>query len=354
MSSLKNYMNKDHDVIILACESSCDETAFALYNLTQKKLLDHTVYSQIVHESFGGVVPEEASKEHIAHIDTLCAQLLRKNNILIDEIDYFAVTGGPGLPGSLLIGIGYMKGLALKNKKKCIPVNHLEGHIYSPCLENKIEFPHVCVSVSGGHTSLYYVKNEIEYRELATTMDDAAGECLDKIAKLLNLGYPGGPIIEKLALENNFKDIRQYPRLKKNDFSFSFSGLKTAVLYDLVKEKLYDLETKKISSSLSDQLKRDICSSLLCAVNDIIISRIILALENFCEIKAVTCVGGVACNSFIQKNINELAKKKSIKCYIPSKKLCTDNAAMIVQVAAFKILNNSCDSYKNDTVIIGF
>ncbi len=332
---------------VLACETSCDETAFALYDLTNQKLIDHVVYSQTSHASFGGVVPEEASKEHILKIEPLLELLLKKNNLSLDFIDYYAVTTGPGLPGSLLIGTSFMQSIAWCHKKPCIPINHLAGHVYSSLLEHDVPFPHICLSVSGGHTSLYYVENEIIYRELGTTIDDAAGECFDKISKLMQTGYPGGPIIEKIARENNYVDSRKYPRLKKNDYFFSFSGLKTAVLYDFVREEYYNLRTKELSPHVPLSFKQDVASSLLCAVSDILCSRIEKALQDYTEIKAVTFVGGVACNTFIAKQIQILLESYNKKLFIPSRIFCTDNAAMIAQVASLLLKNNVCNTNNN-------
>lgn len=330
---------------LLACESSCDETAFSVYDLINNKVISSIVHSQILdHKAYNGVVPEIASKEHINHIDSVFRKSLEEANLNLNDIDVFAVTNGPGLPGSLLIGLNYVKALAWTRKKKFIPINHLSGHVYSSTIEKTVLYPHICLSASGGHTSLYYVESEIKYRLLGTTLDDSAGECFDKISNLLGHGYPGGAIIEKLAEENNFENNRRYPANKLNDYKFSFSGLKTAVLYDLVNNNYYDLPNKKLINSMPHNFIISVASSLLNAISTIFCKQIKKSIMEFKEIKGISFVGGVACNKYIQNNIKNLCNKHNLEFYYPSPKYCTDNAAMIA-IAAANILKNSDEKY---------
>lgn len=326
-----------HNYNILACETSCDETAFAVYN-NKKGIISSIVKTQIeLHKVFNGVVPEITSKEHLKFIDIVCKEALEKANLRLKEIDFFASTNNPGLPGALLIGSQYTKALAWVNKKLFIPINHLSGHIYSASIENDIIYPAICISASGGHTSIYLVKNELEYEELGTTRDDAAGECFDKVGRSLGLEYPAGAEIESLAKEVNFIDKRKYPRSKIKDYSFSFSGLKTAVLYDLINNNYYDKENKKILESVSKDIIKEISSSLLNAIADIFLDKIKKGISEYKNVKSIIFVGGVACNKFIRSKIDEYAKKRNLLFFYPSNKYCTDNAAMISKVAYFKI-----------------
>jgi N6-L-threonylcarbamoyladenine synthase len=328
-------------IFLLACESSCDETAFAIYDIKNEKIIESIVYSQILlHKNFGGVIPEVASKEHLEKIETVLNEVLIKSNLKLEDIDYFAATTGPGLPGALLIGMNFTKSIAWSLKKPFIAVNHLSGHIYSSFLENNPSFPHICLSASGGHTSLYLVKNETEYETIGDTQDDAAGECFDKIAKLLSLGYPGGSIIEKIAESENFIDKRKYPRLKNKDLNFSFSGLKTAVLYDVIKAGYFDEIDKKIKKDTPTYFINSVSSSLLCAISDILCNKIEIAMKIYPEIQGISFVGGVACNKYIKTKIFQLTKKNNIDFWTPSSKYCSDNAAMIAITASFLIKNN--------------
>src|SRR5579859_6716094 len=232
--------------LTLGIETSCDETAAAVYD-ADKGILSSVLYSQIkLQHTFGGVVPEIASRAHFEKIQEIITHALATANVTLKDIDVVAITNKPGLPGSLLIGLCFGKALAFALNKKFIGINHLEGHAFSAFLNNKnIPFPHVCLTASGGHTSLYLIHNFGEYEILAQTKDDAAGEAFDKIAKWMNLPYPGGPEIERLAATVNFQDFFHYPRGRSDVLDFSFSGLKTAVFYDLVKKGYSDLETKK-------------------------------------------------------------------------------------------------------------
>jgi len=333
---------------ILGIESSCDETAAALYS-TQEKLLATALYSQSeLHKNFGGVVPEVASRSHLEKISSIVDIVFEKANIPLSSVDAIAVTNTPGLPGSLLTGVCFAKGLAYALNKKIIGVNHLEGHAFSSFLEHDVPFPHLCLTASGGHTSLYLIKNFGDYETLGTTRDDAAGEAFDKIAKLIGLPYPGGPLIEKLAQEVIFEDFFHYPRLKDKNLDFSFSGLKTAVLYDLVKRGAYNLEEKQFLEPDNYALKQKVASSLLVCIADIFEQRLKLALQKFPQIKAITFVGGVACNKYIKSRLQELALTHNKQFFSPSAEFCTDNAAMIAFVGHYKAQQNKFSDYYLD------
>lgn len=340
--------------IILAIESSCDETAAALYKATSKNnnlknsILSNVLFSQIeIHKKFGGVVPEMASRPHLEKIRSIVDSALSQANLTIDAVDIIAVTHKPGLPGSLLIGLSFAKALAYSSGKKLIGVNHLQGHMFSACIENNIPFPFLCLTASGGHTALYLVNNYLDYELLGQTLDDAAGEAFDKVAKLLELDYPGGPIIEKLAQDVNFEDFFKYKRAMQKSYDFSFSGIKTAVLYDLIKRNAYNIVEKKLLDN-SISLKQQVSSSLLKAVADIFDHKLTLAFKNLPHIKAVAFVGGVACNSYIKSRLESTCKSQNISFYSPAKKYCTDNAAMIAFVAYHKALNNEFDDFSLD------
>ena len=321
---------------VLAIESSCDETAAAVYN-EKDGMLSNVLFSQIdQHKPFGGVIPEIASRTHVKKIGPIISQALEQANKTLDDIDVIAVTHKPGLPGSLLIGLSFAKALAYAKDIPLIGVNHLEGHAYSSMIEHNVPFPHICLTASGGHTALYLVKNFGEYELLGQTTDDAAGEAFDKIAKLINLGYPGGPVIEKLAKEAAFQDYFKYPRGKQNNLNFSFSGLKTAVLYDLVRQGAFDMATKTFLKDHDLALKRHVASSLLVCITDMFIKKLALALKQHPEIKAVTFVGGVACNAYIREQLANFCAKNGVQFFVPSKQYCTDNAAMIAFVGNYK------------------
>lgn len=321
---------------ILAIETSCDETAAAVYS-TQTGIRSSVLFSQIeLHRRFGGVVPEIASRSHLEKISPIVTEACEQAQCDFNEIDTIAVTNRPGLPGSLLIGLAYAKALAYAHKKQLVAVNHIEGHVFSSFLEFSPPFPHLCLTASGGHTSLYRVDAYGSYREIGTTLDDAAGEAFDKVAKLMNLGYPGGPIIEKLAQKAAFQDVFKYPRLKQKTLDFSFSGLKTAVLYDLVKRGAYDLHAKKFLAPGDEKLASEVSSSFLTCMADIFIDRLERARREHDDIRAVTFVGGVACNQFLAQNITQWADSKKLACYVPSRRFCTDNAAMIAFVGHYR------------------
>ncbi len=321
---------------ILGIETSCDETAAAVYCCNQG-ILSNAIFSQIdLHKNFGGVVPELASRSQLEKINTIVQAALDHANITLDDVDVVAVTSKPGLAGSLLVGLCFAKSIAWAKNKKLIGINHLEGHAFSSMIEHSVPFPHLCLTASGGHTSLYLINDFGDYHVLGQTVDDAAGEAFDKIAKLMNLPYPGGPIIEKLAQEVNFQDYFNYPRGKGKTLDFSFSGLKTAVLYDLVKKNAYDMTNKQFLKESDTTLKKAVSSSLLVCIADIFEQKMSHALEHHPQAKAITFVGGVACNKYISNRLQTLATKHNLPFFTPSREYCTDNAAMIAFVGHYK------------------
>ncbi|HXW86369.1 MAG TPA: tRNA (adenosine(37)-N6)-threonylcarbamoyltransferase complex transferase subunit TsaD [Candidatus Bathyarchaeia archaeon] len=333
---------------ILGIETSCDETGIAVYH-TQRGIISQALYSQIdLHALYGGVIPEIASRTQLEKIGPLCTYALQQGSISLDDIDVIAVTNKPGLPGSLLVGVCFAKAVAWAKKKPIIGVNHLEGHIFSSFLEHDVPFPHLCLTASGGHTSLYLVRDFGIFDLIGQTSDDAAGELFDKIAKLMHLPYPGGPVMEKAARTVQFQDFFQYPRATAATLDFSFSGLKTAVLYDLVKRHAYDLKQKTFLKKNDTHFIAQVASSLHVCVADIFEQKLTDAYALFPEIKAVTFVGGVACNAYISSRLQEWASRRQCAFFSPSAKYCTDNGAMIAFVAGYKALRGHFDSFDMD------
>lgn len=334
--------------LILGIETSCDETAAAVYD-PQKGMLSSVLFSQIeMQKEYGGVVPELASRMHLDKMDGIVSEALEKAGVSLDDISAIAVTNKPGLPGSLLVGVCFAKGMAWAKDKKLVGVNHLEGHAFSAMIENKVPFPHVCLTASGGHTSLYEITDYGRYTVLGQTVDDASGEAFDKIAKLLNIPYPGGPVIERLAREVNFQDFFNYPRGKRGRLDFSFSGLKTAVLYDMVKRGWYNMEKKLFTPDDTLTVRQQVASSLLVCIKDIFIQKLALALKEHPHIKAVTFVGGVACNKYIREHMANFCAEKGLQFFVPSPKYCTDNAGMIAFVGSYKYERGESDDLTLD------
>jgi len=327
--------------LIMGIETSCDETAAAIVE-DGKKILSNIVASQIsIHQKYGGVVPEIASRKHMEDIIPVIDKALDESGKKITDLSAIAVTYGPGLIGSLLVGLSVAKAMAYAKNIPLIGVNHLEAHIYANFLEhNDIKPPFICLIVSGGHTSLVYIRHFGEYKLLGQTKDDAAGEVFDKIAKFLNLGYPGGPIIEKLAKEGDPSSI-QFPRPILNDksYDFSFSGLKTAVIYHI---KKLDKGNKNIPVS-------DILASFQQAVTDVLVGKTIKAALKF-KTKQIILAGGVAANSSLRREIKEKADLLNIKVFYPSISLCTDNAAMVASAGYYKFKENKKSSLSLDAV----
>ncbi len=324
--------------LTLGIETSCDETAAAVYH-SERGILSSILFSQVqLQHQYGGVVPELASRVHLEKINSIVELALKQADVELQDIDVFAITNKPGLPGSLLVGLCFGKALAYAQDKKLIGINHLEGHAFSAFLNHTIPFPHLCITASGGHTSMYLIRGFGDYEILGQTKDDAAGEAFDKISKWMGLGYPGGPVIEQLARSVDFKDFFHYPRGNNKTLDFSFSGLKTAVFYDLVKKGFSDLETKNFKDSLpaAQEIKAQVASSLLVCIKDIFKDKLALALKEHPNVKAVSFVGGVACNKYIGNELRTWCHERGLELYIPEPKYCTDNAAMIAFVGNYK------------------
>ncbi len=315
-------------MIVLGVESSCDETGIALYD-TERGLLAHALHSQIaMHEAYGGVVPELASRDHVRRAIPLLEQVLSDSGESTSSIDAIAYTQGPGLAGALLVGASVANGLALALNKPVIGIHHLEGHLLSPLLAMQApEFPFVALLVSGGHTQLMRVDNVGEYTLLGETLDDAAGEAFDKSAKLLGLGYPGGPAISRLA-ESGDPGLFELPRpmLHSKNLDFSFSGLKTAVL-TLV---------KKQEGELTDTIRAAIARAFVDAIVEVLVAKCLAAIKQT-GMKRLVIAGGVGANAQLRKALNEAAVKKRFEVFYPDLALCTDNGAMIALAGALRI-----------------
>jgi N6-L-threonylcarbamoyladenine synthase len=327
--------------LIMGVETSCDETAVAIVE-DGKKIISNIIASQIkVHQKYGGVVPEIASRKHMECIIPVIDKALSESGKKLSDLSGIAVTYGPGLIGSLLVGLSVAKAIAYAQNIPLIGVNHLEAHIYANFLEHKgIKTPLICLIVSGGHTSLVYIKDFRKYKLLGQTKDDAAGEVFDKIAKVLDLDYPGGPIVEQLAKEGNSSLIK-FPRPLLNDgsYDFSFSGLKTAVIYYIKELK----EKNKIIPV------KDILSSFQQAVVDVLVEKTLRAALEF-KTKQIILAGGVAANNSLRRKIKEKASLLNIKVFYPSLSLCTDNAAMVASAGYYKLKENKKSSLDLDVV----
>lgn len=314
------------ETCILGIETSCDETAAAVVK-NGCQVLSNIISSQInTHSIYGGIVPEIASRMHTEKILQIIREALLVADVKNDDIDSIAVTQGPGLIGSLLIGLSTAKSLAFGLNKPLIGVNHLEAHITAIHLEQDVEFPFISLIVSGGHTNLYFVNNFLDFRLLSNTRDDAAGEAFDKGAKVLNLGYPGGVEIDRHAKKGN-KDKIKFPRpLNDNSLDFSFSGIKTSLINYLNKNAL-----------MNDNELNDICASYQEAIVQTLVKKTLNAVNKF-DVKNVVIAGGVACNSRLRELSKEIFENKGISVFIPSPVLCTDNAAMIAALGHHKFI----------------
>lgn len=318
-------------MVVLGIETSCDETSVAI--LRDGKILSNVVSSQIdIHKKFGGIVPEIAARHHLSNLPIVFKNAIDMANISLDQIDLISVTYGPGLIGALLVGISFAKGLSLRLGKPLIGVNHIVGHVFA----NYITYPHlkppyIVLMVSGGHTEILLVKEDDEIEVLGKTVDDAAGEAFDKVARILGLGYPGGPEIDKLSKngdENKFNFPR--PMMDSKNYNFSFSGLKTAVLYTVQKFDKANVP------------KEDIAASFQKAVVDILLKKTFKAAKDS-NVNTIVLAGGVAANSYLRKKAQELSEKQNIKVLIPPLEFCTDNAAMIA-MAGYKLYKKGLSS----------
>lgn len=321
-------------MLILGIESSCDETAAAVVR-DGREILSSVISSQIeLHRPFGGVFPELAAREHLEKIQPVVKEAIETANITFQDIDAVAVTQGPGLIGSLLVGVSYAKALAWGLEIPFIGVNHIEGHVYSIVFENPaVEYPALALIVSGGHTNLFYVPEEGKYKVVSRTRDDAAGEAFDKVAKMLGLSYPGGPVIEKLAQTGDADKIK-FPIAKISDGrpDFSFSGLKTAVSRYIRENEVKPLEENEEPT----QAIKDICASFQATVIKSLLKNIERLSEEL-QPKTLIVAGGVACNGALREASEKLAAKMQIPVYFPSKHLSTDNAAMIAAAGHFHL-----------------
>lgn len=330
---------------VLGIETSCDETAVAI--VTEKKeLLANLVLSQQEHLAFGGVVPEIAARAHLNHIDDLVQEALKESGLTFKDLDAIAVTAGPGLIGGVLVGVMTAKAIAAVHKTPLVAVNHLEGHALTARLTEDIPFPYLLLLVSGGHCQLLVVEGVGKYKQLGSTMDDALGECFDKTAKLLGLGYPGGPAVEKLALEcaDPARALEDFPlpapMVGKDNCDFSFSGLKTAV----------KLAVDKLPDSIPRASAAAICHSFQHSVGRAINDRTERALKQYLALHpgnrnpALVVAGGVAANKTLRAGLETLAAKHKVRFAAPPLKLCTDNAAMIAWAGMERLLLGMTDA----------
>jgi N6-L-threonylcarbamoyladenine synthase len=333
-------------MIVLGFESSCDETGVALVNAAGAgvpTLLAAALHSQIaMHQAYGGVVPELASRDHIRRVIPLTKEVLAQSNIAQAAIDYVAYTRGPGLAGALLVGAGAACAMAAAWGKPVIGVHHLEGHLLSPFLSaDPPEFPFVALLVSGGHTQLMRVDGVGQYQMLGETIDDAAGEAFDKSAKLLGLGYPGGPALAKLAEQGDplaYKLPR--PLLHSGDLDFSFAGLKTAVLTQ-VKRLVQDVpEGARVRAdlllNLKEQQRADLAASTQAAITEVLVKKSLKAIEQT-GLKRLVVAGGVGANASLRQQLNAACAKRHVRVHYPELHLCTDNGAMIALAAAMRL-----------------
>ncbi|NOT38403.1 MAG: tRNA (adenosine(37)-N6)-threonylcarbamoyltransferase complex transferase subunit TsaD [Saprospiraceae bacterium] len=312
---------------ILGIETSCDDSSMSV--LEDGKILSNVIYSQKIHEKYGGVVPEWASRKHVEAIVPLFHETLERASSNLDQFNAIAVTQGPGLIGSLMVGIGFAKGLSLSTGLPLITVNHLEAHVISLLIdEPRPSFPFICLTVSGGHTQLLIVRGFNDMELIGSTIDDAAGEAFDKTGKLLGLPYPAGPHMDKLAAQG--KPVFTFPISNLPEYNFSFSGIKTSVLYFL-KKKLEE-DPYFISKHLND-----ICASIQHSIIEMLLIKV-KKLSDETGITQIGIAGGVSANSGLRNKLNELSVKLKWDVYYPQLQYCTDNAAMIAYVAYHKFL----------------
>jgi len=311
--------------VILAVESSCDDTSVAI--ASDSGILAHVGRGQLIHENYGGVVPELASREHLVQLLPLSRQALKMARLSMDQIDAFAVTAGPGLPGALMVGTSFVKSLSLVLQKPLIAVHHMHAHIMAHFIDApKPEFPLLCLTVSGGHTQLVYLKGPFELDVIGQTLDDAAGEAFDKGARMLGLPYPGGPHIDALARQGN-PHFLNLPVSKVPGLDFSFSGIKTSLRHTLDKGLAHQPD-------YIEAHRTDLCASLQRAVVDMLIQKLSSAAQLF-PCTDIALAGGVAANSALQLAAKVLCSELDCRLHLPKSEYCTDNAAMIAQTALF-------------------
>lgn len=322
-------------MLLLAIESSCDETAAAVVR-DGRHALSNVIASQVdVHARYGGVVPELASRKHLEAISVVVDAALEQASVTLAEIEGLVVTRGPGLVGALLVGLSFAKAVAMARNLPLVGVHHIEGHILAPRLEQEVAFPYLALAVSGGHTHLYRVDGVGRYRILGRTLDDAAGEAFDKVAKLLGLGYPGGAVIDRLAAEGNPKAI-DFPRpmLHKQQLDFSFSGIKTAVLNHV----------RAQAELPAGQNLRDLAASFQAAVVEVLVKKTLRAAEEQ-NLERIVVAGGVACNSGLRQEMGAACAAKGKSVVFPSPLLCADNAAMLAVAGDYYLSSGQRDGF---------
>lgn len=311
------------DTYILGIESSCDETSVSIVKNGCEEIATVILSQMDTHSAYGGVVPEIASRMHVENITIVIEECLNKANMTMDEIDAIAVTQGPGLIGCLLIGVGAATTLSYIYNKPLVPVHHIAGHIYANNLVSKMEFPLIALVVSGGHTDLIYMEDNYKFKKIGGTLDDAVGECYDKVARVINVPYPGGPLVDKLSYEGSDTYPLPLP-LDDDSYNFSFSGIKSAVI------NLVHNETQRGN----EIRKADIACSFQNRVVEILSKKTMKALKEY-NVKNLIIAGGVSANSGIRNKFKELCEKEGINLTIPNIKYCTDNAAMIAAAGYF-------------------
>ena len=327
------------DITILGIESSCDDTSAAV--LRNNVLLSNVIASQAVHVKYGGVIPELASRAHQQNIIPVVDTALKEAGIGLDEVDAIAFTRGPGLVGSLLVGVSFAKGLSLSHNIPMVEVNHLQGHILSHFIDlpdrslPHPDFPFLCLLVSGGHTQIVRVDSPTQMEIIGTTIDDAAGEAFDKCAKVMGLPYPGGPVIDRLAQEGNPKAFR-FARPRVEGYDYSFSGLKTSFLYTL-------RDAVAADPNFIEQHKADLCASLQHTIVEILLDKLVRASKEL-GIRDIAIGGGVSANSGLRNGITEMGRKRGWRCFLPEFRFTTDNAAMIAMAGYYRYQCNEFSS----------
>ena len=325
----------EKDILTLGIESSCDETSVAVVK-NGREVLSNVIATQIdIHKKYGGVVPEIASRNHVENITYVVEEALQKSGVTLDDIDAICCTYGPGLVGALLVGLSTAKAMAYALNKPFVGVHHIEGHIAANYITHKeLEPPYLCLVVSGGHSHLVHVKDYTKFEVLGKTRDDAVGEAFDKVARVVGIGYPGGPVIDKLAKEG--KPIYNLPRTHFENLDFSFSGIKTAVINLVHKE--------------GDNINiNDLCASFEEAVTDVLTQNSLKAMKEL-GVNKIAIAGGVSANSYLRNRMQELGEKEGFKVYYPELVLCTDNAAMIASAGYYNYMAGKCSPWNLNAV----
>ncbi len=325
----------EKDILTLGIESSCDETSVAVVK-NGREVLSNVIATQIdIHKKYGGVVPEIASRNHVENITYVVEEALQKSGVTLDDIDAICCTYGPGLVGALLVGLSTAKAMAYALNKPFVGVHHIEGHIAANYITHKeLEPPYLCLVVSGGHSHLVHVKDYTKFEVLGKTRDDAVGEAFDKVARVVGIGYPGGPVIDKLAKDG--KPIYNLPRTHFENLDFSFSGIKTAVINLVHKE--------------GDNINiNDLCASFEEAVTDILTQNSLKAMKEL-GVNKIAIAGGVSANSYLRNRMQELGEKEGFKVYYPELVLCTDNAAMIASAGYYNYMAGKCSPWNLNAV----